>query len=106
MSHEHLPKLYQRLNEQYPEFMEALNKLGELAQQQGPLGAKEVQLIQLAAAVAVHSEGSVHSHTRRALAAGATPEEIRHAVLALTSTVGFPTMAAAMSWVEDVIAKK
>lgn len=103
MSHEHLPKQYRHLNEHYPEFMDTVHKLGELAQKQGPLAEKDLHLIQMAAAAALRSEGSVHSHARRALAAGATPEELRHAVLALTSTIGFPTMAAAMSWVGDVL---
>jgi len=44
----------------------------------------------------------VHSHARRALAAGATPEEIQHAVIALTSTIGFPNVMAALSWINDV----
>jgi alkylhydroperoxidase/carboxymuconolactone decarboxylase family protein YurZ len=44
----------------------------------------------------------VHSHARRARAAGATPEEIQHAVIALTSTIGFPNVMAALSWIKDV----
>jgi alkylhydroperoxidase/carboxymuconolactone decarboxylase family protein YurZ len=45
----------------------------------------------------------VHSHVLRAKEAGATPAEIRHALLLLTSTVGFPTVAAAFSWAGDVL---
>jgi alkylhydroperoxidase/carboxymuconolactone decarboxylase family protein YurZ len=45
----------------------------------------------------------VHSHTRRALEAGATPEQIRHTLISLTSTIGFPTVVAAISWADDVI---
>jgi alkylhydroperoxidase/carboxymuconolactone decarboxylase family protein YurZ len=45
----------------------------------------------------------VHSHTRRALEAGATAGEIQHALLLLVSTIGFPTVVAAMSWAEDVL---
>ena len=45
----------------------------------------------------------MHSHTRRALAAGARAEEIRHALLLLTSTIGFPNVAAAMSWADEAI---
>ncbi|MBI5420184.1 MAG: carboxymuconolactone decarboxylase family protein [Deltaproteobacteria bacterium] len=63
------------------------------------------QLIQLAAAASIRSEGSVHSHVRRALDAGATPEEVRHALILLTSTIGFPTVAAAMTWAGDLLAK-
>jgi 4-carboxymuconolactone decarboxylase len=48
----------------------------------------------------------VHSHVRRAKAAGASPEEIYHALIALTSTIGFPTVSAALSWAYDVLEKK
>jgi alkylhydroperoxidase/carboxymuconolactone decarboxylase family protein YurZ len=51
----------------------------------------------------VHSEGSVHSHARRARKAGATADEINHAILLLTSTIGFPSVAAALSWVDDTV---
>jgi alkylhydroperoxidase/carboxymuconolactone decarboxylase family protein YurZ len=45
----------------------------------------------------------VHSHARRAIEAGASVEEVRHAILLLTSTIGFPTVMAAMSWADDVL---
>ena len=43
---------------------------------------------------------------RMRAAAGAKPEEIRHAIVLLTSTIGFPTVSAALSWVDDVLEKK
>jgi len=43
------------------------------------------------------------SRSRPVLDAGASAEEIRHALLLLTSTIGFPTVAAAMSWADDVL---
>jgi alkylhydroperoxidase/carboxymuconolactone decarboxylase family protein YurZ len=67
---------------------------------------KTSHLIQLAAAAAIRSEGSVHSHTRRALEAGAKADEIYHAIILLTSTIGFPTVSAALSWADDVIEKQ
>ena len=73
--------------------------------QEGPLDEKTAQLVQLAAAAAGHSEGSVHSHARRALKAGATKGEIYHAIILLTSTIGFPRTSAALSWVYDVLEK-
>jgi len=97
-----LPKLYQWMTDNYPELMKAVEDLGKAAGQ-GPLDNKTSQLIQLAAAVAGNSEGAVHSHARRAIEAGAAPEEVRHAVLLLASTLGFPTAARAMSWVNDVL---
>ena len=97
------PKLYARIKKRYPQYVQAVESLGELARHLGPLDEKTLHLVQLAAAAAIRSEGAVHSHVRRALKAGATVEEIHHALLALTSTVGFPTVTAAMSWVEDIV---
>lgn len=103
MENKSLPEHYRLLREHYGEYMDALSSLGEQLRRQGPIDAKHVHLIQLAAAAGIRSEGAVHSHARRALQAGATPEEIRHAIILLTSTLGFPTVSAAFSWVEDVL---
>jgi 4-carboxymuconolactone decarboxylase len=95
---------YLNLKERHPELIGAVEMLKKAARSSGPLDEKTIHLIQLAAAAAIHSHGSVHSHAIRALEAGATPEELRHAVIVLTSTIGFPTIAAAISWVDDVVA--
>jgi AhpD family alkylhydroperoxidase len=83
-----------------------LEELGKAVRQHGPLDGKTAHLIQLAAAAAIQSEGSVHSHAHRAMENGATSEEIYHALLLLVSTIGFPRVAAAISWVDDVLAKR
>ena len=101
-----LPATYEKIRKTYPKYAEALNDLGVAAKGAGPLSEATAQLVQLAAAAAVHSEGAVHSHARRALAAGVTPAEVRHAILLLTSTIGFQTVSAALTWVEDVMKGK
>ncbi|MDH4562409.1 carboxymuconolactone decarboxylase family protein [Pseudomonas sp. BN411] len=103
MERKHGLDTYKRLKKQHPAYFQAVETLGAVVRQVGPLDERSLQLIQLAAAAAVHSEGAVHSHTRRALEAGATPEQIHHALLALTSTIGFPTVVAALSWAGDVL---
>lgn len=102
MTDSSLPKSYSSLLKRYPVFSKALANLGETVRQQGPLDAKHAQLIQLSAAASIRSEGAVHSHTRRALELGADKEEIRHAIILLTSTIGFPSVAAALTWAEDI----
>jgi hypothetical protein len=57
----------------------------------------------LAIAVGALREGAVHSHTRRALEAGCTPDELRHVGVLAITTIGFPSTMAAMSWVEDIL---
>jgi 4-carboxymuconolactone decarboxylase len=100
-----LPKSYRRLRERNRAYLAAVETLGRVVKEAGPLDEKTAQLIQIAAAAAIRSEGSVHSHVRRALDAGATEEEIRHALILLTSTIGFPTVAAALSWAGDITGK-
>lgn len=98
-----LPKQYQSIKKRFPKFATALDGLGKAARASGPITRKNSQLIQLAAAAAARSEGSVHSHARRALEAGAKPAELYHALILITSTVGFPTASAAISWVDDIL---
>ncbi len=105
MSRVPVPDHYASLQDRFPAVLKALEELGSTVRAQGPLDEKAAHLIQLAAAAAVHSEGSVHSHTRRALEAGATPQEIYHALVLLVSTIGFPQVAAAVSWADDVLKK-
>jgi 4-carboxymuconolactone decarboxylase len=96
------PKRYQEVKEQFPAIIEAYEKLGK-ATYDGPIPPKFVHLIKLSASATMRSEGAVHSHARRALENGATKEEVRHAVVLLTNTIGFPNMMAALSWVDDVL---
>jgi AhpD family alkylhydroperoxidase len=101
-----LPEQYLSIKKRFKKYFTAVDNLGKAAKAAGPLNAKTAHLIQLAAAAAVKSEGAVHSHTRRALEAGAKAEEIQHALILLTSTIGFPNVSAALSWTEDIIQGK
>lgn len=101
-----LPAQYLGIQKRFKGVIAALEDLGRATKAAGPLDTKTGELIQLAAAAAARSEGSVHSHTRRAQAAGATADEVRHAIVLLTSTIGFPAVSAALSWAEDVLRKK
>ncbi|NWF98026.1 MAG: carboxymuconolactone decarboxylase family protein [Nitrospirae bacterium] len=97
------PKQYLKLKKRFTKLSKAVENLGKAARESGPLNDKTADLVKLAAAVAIRSEGAVHSHVRRALDSGAKPEEIYHAIILLTSTIGFPAVSAAISWADDVI---
>ncbi|HHN65308.1 MAG TPA: carboxymuconolactone decarboxylase family protein [Nitrospirae bacterium] len=103
MAKEKLPRQYSEIKKRYKELFRAVGNLGKVVRRQGPIDEKTSHLIQLAAAAAIRSEGAVHSHARRAVEAGASPDEVYHAVILLTSTIGFPTVSAAISWVDDVL---
>ena len=96
-------KKYLSLKSDYPDFISCVESLGKTVKSVGPLDEKTILLAQIAAAATIRSEGSVHSHTRRALESGISASEIKHCLLSLTSTIGFPTVVAAISWAEDII---
>jgi 4-carboxymuconolactone decarboxylase len=96
------PGFYLSLTRRHPQYIAAVEALGNAVRESGPLDSKLLHLVQLAAAAAIRSEGAVHSHARRALEEGITPDEIRHALISLTSTIGFPNVTASLSWCEDV----
>ena len=104
MSEQKIPsKHYQKLSKMFPEVLAAVENLGTTVRDAGPIDKKTSELIQLAVAATAQSTGSVHSHTRRALQAGATEEEIYHTLLLLISTIGFPKVAAALSWISEMV---
>ena len=101
-----LPNQFTSIRKRFEKFFKAVENVGKEAKAAGPLNKKTAHLIQLAAAAASRSEGAVHSHTRRALEAGAKPAEVYHAIILLTSPIGFPRTSAALSWIFDILAEK
>ena len=101
----YLPEIYKEFKQRFPEVAKAYDALAASCHQQGPLDGKTRRLIKLGIAIGLSSEGGVRSHARRALEEGISPDELRQAVLMGFTTAGFPTMIAAMKWVEEVINK-
>ena len=99
----YLPKKYTHFSTQYPEILEKYKDLGKTCRKSGPLDEKTQNLIKLGIAIGAGSRGGVMSSTRKALASGATKEEISHAVLMAMTTLGFPSMISSMGWVEEVL---
>lgn len=97
------PKRFTEFLRQHEDVGAAYKSLGNATMAAGPLPKKTAQLVKLGIAVGMRHEGAVHAHCRKALAAGWTAEEIRHAVLLATTTLGFPGMMAALSWADDII---
>lgn len=101
-----LPKRFEKFKEDFPEVANAYENLGEAVHKAGPLNDKTRSLIKLAISTGARLEGAVHSHTRKALEAGCSKEEILQTVMLALPTIGLPSTMAAMSWVEDVLEKK
>jgi 4-carboxymuconolactone decarboxylase len=99
-----LPKRFTRFVEKYPEIGESYHALGNAVATAGPLDARTRELVKVGIAIGADQEGGTHSHARKALEAGATPDELRHAAIQALTTIGFPNMMKGLSWVEDVLA--
>lgn len=98
-----LPKTFEAFMRRYPEVARAYHLLNDATLNAGPLDSKTRALIKLGIAVGSRQEGAVHAHVRKALDAGASADEIRHAVILALTTIGFPPMMAAMTWVNDLL---
>ena len=99
----YLPKVYERFSGKFPEVFKDFKQLGQTCREAGPLDQKSQNLIKLGIAIGANSRGGVMSNTRKALEAGASAEEIAHAVLLALTTTGFPNMIAAWQWVDEVL---
>lgn len=96
------PKAYREFVERFPKLGAAWN-LAREQEGEGPLDDKTARLIKLAIAVGAMREGAVHSASRKALQAGATPEEIYQVVAYAASTIGMPSAVAVFSWIKEIL---
>ncbi len=102
----YLPEIFKTFMERHADIADAYRNVGDLCAQAGPLDRKTQHLIQLGISMGAGSKGGVRSHTRRALEAGATDEEVVQTVLLSATIIGFPQMIAAYGWVEEVLKAK
>jgi alkylhydroperoxidase/carboxymuconolactone decarboxylase family protein YurZ len=102
-SKDELPSYARHVAHTKPALWKAYEKLGQACAEAGPLTGASVHQVKLALAIGSGLEGAVHSHVRRALAAGIEPEAIRHVAYLAVTTLGFPRAVAALTWIEDVL---
>jgi AhpD family alkylhydroperoxidase len=100
-----LPAPYERFRREHARLWGAFDRLGATAADDGPLDARTRELVRLGMAAAARSESAVRSHVHRALEAGASREEVEHAVVLAITTVGFPAMMAALTWAQEAFAR-
>ncbi len=99
------PPSPQTVGKYFPGVVEGHRALQAAAAQGGPLDERMRELVLLGAFTVERQEGGFKSHCRRALAAGATPEEVRQAVVITLSNVAWiEVVADALLWVDEVTA--
>ncbi len=98
-----IPKSYQRMAGEHPALINAYEQFGAACAAAGPLDAKTIALCKLALSIGANLEGAAHSHCRKALEAGCTPDELLHVATLAAPTIGFPSMMRGRNWVRDVV---
>ena len=87
-----LHKIYTVFKKDFPAINAAHEALGEkIHKGSGPLTDKVRWLIKIAISGASRHHTALETHIKKAREAGATEAEIKHALLLLIQTVGFPT---------------
>lgn len=103
MSRESLPSIVEAIARDYPEIWDAYGRLGDAAEEAGPLDERTIRLVKLALAVGAGRQGAVHSHARRGRKLGLTPAELRQVALLGITTIGWSSAVAALSWINDIL---
>ncbi len=90
-----MPETLDHFKAQYPKCWNAYEQLRNACDTEGPLDRKTVELIKIGISTALEHDGGLVAHISQARKAGATDNEINHAILAAMGLAGFPTVLAA-----------
>ena len=91
------PKTFLEFISRFPELGDAHQRVDKAVESAGPMDARQRSLVKIGISLGA-GWNPRRSHVRRAMAAGATVEEIEQAILLGMNTVGFPRTVAAWTW--------
>lgn len=100
-----LPGTAGQVAKERPELWRAFQALGAETGKAGPLSEREQRLVNLALALGGDSEGATHSHARRGIADGLSPQELEHVAFLAITTLGWPQAIRGLTWIRDVTRK-
>jgi alkylhydroperoxidase/carboxymuconolactone decarboxylase family protein YurZ len=99
---EDIHKIFTRFKEEFPEVFARHEALGkEIHEKVGPLGERSRWLIKIAISAACNHKRALATHIKKAQAACVADEEIKHALLLLIPTAGFPTFMKAYAVLDN-----
>jgi len=95
---EDLHTIFTKFKKEFPKVYSDHEALGkEIHRESGPLTEKTCWLLKVAISGASRHELALETHIVKAREAGATDDEIKHVLLLLIQTAGFPTFMEAYS---------
>lgn len=91
-------EVFTKLKQDYPAIYEKHEELGRYIHEQGgPLDERTRWLLKLVASAAGGHQRSLETHILKSRETGVSEEEIKHAILLLIPTCGFPSFMEAYS---------
>lgn len=97
-----IPKRFTKFMADHPEIGKAYSEMGSAVHKAGPLDDKTRALVKVGISGGAMLQGAFHSHIRKAIKAGASKEELQHVAFLSLPTIGFPSMMALLSWIDDI----
>jgi len=95
---EDLHDIFKRFKEDFPKVYSGHEALGkEIHENSGPLQERTRWLLKIAISGTSHHPVALETHILKAREAGVTEDEIKHALLLLIQSTGFPTFMEAYS---------
>lgn len=95
---EDIHKIFTEFKKEFPEIYSKHAALGkEIHEKSGPLSEKTRWLIKMAVSAACNHKRALETHIRKAKAAGNSDDEVKHALLLLIPTAGFPSFMKAFA---------
>ncbi len=100
---EDIHEIFTRFKDEFPEVYARHEALGkEIHDQGGPLPENSRWLIKIAISAACNHKRALATHIKKARAAGVTEDEIKHALLLLIPTAGFPVFMKSYSVLKGI----
>lgn len=100
---DYLPDVYVDFRRRFPGVAAAVDGLGDAADDAGPLDERTARLVKLGIAAGSLAEGAVRSNVRKALAAGASTDEVYQVAALVVTSAGFPAAVAVYRWIGEVL---
>ena len=100
---DNLHEIFNRFRQEFPAVYEKHAELGrEVHENSGPLPDKTRWLLKIVISAACDHKRALETHIHKALAAGVTMAEIKHALLLMIPTTGFPTFMKAYGVLDGI----
>jgi 4-carboxymuconolactone decarboxylase len=100
------PRVLEKFERSHPEVWKAYMVLRDQCDLAGPLDPKITELIKLGIETAGERKGGLKAHIHRAQAAGASEEEIYHAILLATPLIGLPSVLEAFQTAREALKRE